>query len=269
MTELQDRLFFSSNSIGATDNSSAGFRFGAVGTHSSRTLMLSELSIILDLLPLGFTRENCRRAIIDENCLGKPTTATRKLSFQRLTELYGLNQEIPLFRLLDRLWRLTPDARPQLALLIALARDPLLRSTSLAIAATPYGADFPRQAVAEALRTLTAGRLNESILDKVVRNCASSWTQSGYFEGRTFKRRTRVRPSYASVALALALSRLAGFRGAALFSSSWTSLLDTDPTMARELAMEAKRNGLIDLRISGDVVDMDLTRLDPVFVQIA
>jgi len=39
--------------------------------------------------------------------------------------------------------------------------------------------------------------------------------------------------------------------------------LDCSPAAARDLAVEAKRIGLIDLRIAGDVVDLVLDRLDP------
>ena len=54
-----------------------------------------------------------------------------------------------------------------------------------------------------------------------------------------------------------------GFRGASLFATGWVSLLDCTPVAARDLAIEAKRIGLIDLRIAGDVVDLALDRLDP------
>jgi len=39
--------------------------------------------------------------------------------------------------------------------------------------------------------------------------------------------------------------------------------LDCTAVSARDLAVEAKRMGLIDLRIAGDVVDLVLDRLDP------
>jgi Mrp family chromosome partitioning ATPase len=41
------------------------------------------------------------------------------------------------------------------------------------------------------------------------------------------------------------------------------AVLDTSPSDARNLALEAKRLGLIDLSISGDIVDIGLDRLDP------
>ena len=59
-----------------------GFRFGLVGTHTSRTIMLAELSAVLDMVPPESSRSDYASAIIDLNCLGKATTSTRRLTNQ-------------------------------------------------------------------------------------------------------------------------------------------------------------------------------------------
>ena len=107
-----------------------GFRFGDKGTHSSRTIMLDELSILLRLSPLSLNREEYRKVIVQDNCLGKRTVSTRKLSHQRLSELYALDRDVLLFRVMRRLWQADERGRPLLALLLAMARDPLLRITA-------------------------------------------------------------------------------------------------------------------------------------------
>lgn len=240
----------------------AGFRFGAKGTHTSRTLMFPELSAALAATPANGSRADYAAAIIDANCLGKPTAATRRLTNQRLGELYALDPEVPVFRVLRRLWPGDETGRPLLALQCALARDPLLAETAAPITELPPGGEFQRDAVRSALRKAVGDRLNEATLEKVIRNVAASWSQSGHLEGRTFKRRRRVRATPAAIAYGLYLARLAGFRGAQLFSSGWVRLLDCAPSRARELALEAKRIGLIDLRIAGEVVDISFERLE-------
>ena len=50
--------------------------------------MLSELSDLLSELPPESERADYATAIIEENVLGKQTTATRRLTNQRLGELY-------------------------------------------------------------------------------------------------------------------------------------------------------------------------------------
>jgi hypothetical protein len=114
-----------------------------------------------------------------------------------------------------------------------------------------------------ALRSVVGNRLNDSTLEKVCRNAASTWAQSGHLEGRTFKKRRIVLPTPQAVAYALYLAHAAGFRGAEIFSCAWLRVLDCDPSRARQLALDAKRIGLLDLRMAGDVVELNLARLDP------
>ena len=68
--------------------------------------MLEDLAAALDSTAAGAGRDDYREAIVDANCLSKPTAATRALSRQRLSELYGLDPRVPLFRVLRRLWPL-------------------------------------------------------------------------------------------------------------------------------------------------------------------
>lgn len=239
-----------------------GFRFGDKGTHTSRTMMLAELEAVLEVTEENAERDDYTSAIIDSNCLSKATAATRRLSSQRLTELYGLEPGLPIFRVLRRLWNIDPTNRPRLALLAAVARDPLLAATASSVVPLAPGAELQREPMKATLRAAVGDRLNDSTLEKVCRNAASSWAQSGHLEGRTFKKRRIVAASPATVAFALYLAHAAGYRGAEVFSSAWFRLLDCDHSQARHFALEAKRLGLINLRMAGDVVELDVTLLD-------
>ena len=139
--------------------------------------MLAELSSVLSAVPPEGCRRDYAEAVIEGNCLRKPTTSTRRLSLQRLTELYALDREIPLFRILRRLWDGDPASRPLLAILAALARDPLLMATAQTIVPLAEGLEMPRKSMAEGLRKRVAERLSDATLDKVIRNTASSWSQ--------------------------------------------------------------------------------------------
>ena len=245
------------------DIDGVGFRRGDVGTHTSRTIMLAELTALFDAVPAAATDEDITVAIRHANCLGKSTASTRRLTHQRLTELYALDPHVPIYRVLRRLWSLDPTGRPLLALLVAIARDPMLAASAPAVVLLPIGADFARGPMKDAIRAAIGDRLSDAILDKVVRNAASSWTQSGHLAGRSIKTRRRVTASPATVALALYLAHAAGFRGPQVFAGALTKLLDADASQVRSLAMEAKRAGLIDIRAAGDVIDASFDRLDP------
>ena len=47
-----------------------GFRFGDKGTHTSRTIMLSEFSVLLGGCSPEATRADYVKAIVEDNCLG-------------------------------------------------------------------------------------------------------------------------------------------------------------------------------------------------------
>ena len=238
-----------------------GFRSGDRGTHTSRTIMLDELSHLLDAAPGEATREDYDAAVIEDNCLGKRTAANRKLSFQRLSELYGLNARLILFRVLRDLWRRHETSRPLLGLLLALARDPLLRATAAVVIQTPFGHEFARQAMKDTLSDAVVDRLNESTLDKVVRNAASSWTQSGHLRGRGRKTRRRVQPTPAATAYALLLGFAVGRRGRFLFETPWAAILDASPDELIDLSVDAKRLGLLDLKQSGSMIDVSFSKM--------
>ena len=240
----------------------SGFRLGERGTHATRTMMLDELQHALAAVAPSATRKDYADAIIESNCLGKPTAATKRQTNQRLGELYCLDLSVSLFRVLRGLWDRDVSSRPLLALLCAVARDPLLASTADAVVQLEPGAEFLREPMRAGVRATAGDRLNDSTLDKVVRNAASSWTQSGHLEGRALKRRCRVTPTPASVVLALYLAYQVGFRGKDLFTSGWVAALDCSATRGQELALEAKRLGLIDIRMAADVVEIGFNRLE-------
>jgi hypothetical protein len=247
------------------DAIAAGFRFGHIGTHTSRTIMLEELTATFASVPADARLPAYASAIVEENCLGKQTVSTRRLTLQRLRELYALDPSVPIFRILRRLWDVDEEGRPQLALLCSLARDPLLLATADVIIRLPENAEFQRTAMRESLSATVNDRWNESTLNKVVRNAASSWSQSGHLEGRTFKFRRTVHPSAAALAFALYLAHAAGFSVEETLASGWIKVLDCGVSPALELAAAAKRQGLLDLRVAGDVIDLRLDRLDPFF----
>ncbi|MBF0564259.1 MAG: hypothetical protein HQK89_03355 [Nitrospirae bacterium] len=153
-----------------------GFRLGDKGTHTSRTIMFGELSTLLKWADPAASRADYATLIIEQNYLAKGTAATRRITNQRLGELYALNLSIPIFRIL---------------------------------------------------------------------------------------RRRQVKPSAVNVAYALFAGYLAGFRGRELFSSGWLVVLDCTPPSAMELALDAKRMGLIDIRTAGGVIELNLARLYP------
>lgn len=241
---------------------SAGLRFGDKGTHTSRTIMLAELTHLLAAVPADAPRDAYVAAVVADNVLGKQTAATRNLTSQRLCELYGLDPQIPIFRVLRRVWAVDQPGRPLVALLCGLARDPLLRTTATTVLGLPAGAELVRTPLLGALREAVGERLNESILDKVARNAASSWSQSGHLEGRVRKIRRRVSPTPGPVAFALWMGASEGLAGGQLLTSRWTEVLDSTGAQLVPAVLQAKQLGLLVASIGGGVTNIDVSRLD-------
>jgi hypothetical protein len=238
-----------------------GFKFGEKGMHSSRTIMLDELSILIRMAKQDASRNEYRALIVEENCLTKRTVATRKLTDQRLGELYALDAKVLLFRIMRQLWGSDEPGRPLLAILQALARDPLLRFTATPILRLHHGNEFSRQAFTDILNKCTGSRFNEATIDKIVRNTASSWTQSGHLEGRTFKSRRSVTPTPAVATFALLMGYILGARGDVLFETLWAKILDVSKEELIQIATDAKRFGYLDIKASGGIVDVSFHRL--------
>ena len=238
-----------------------GFRWGEIGTHTSRTIMLEDLECLLKATDPQASRKDYANAVVEENCLGKRTASTRKISLQHLRELYALDPGVLLYRVLRKLWDRRDHGHALLALLLALARDPLLRATAAAVSRTPPGHEFARQPMKDALSKVVGDRLNSSTLDKVVRNAASSWTQSGHLKGRSRKTRQRVEATPIATTYALLLGFATGRRDRFLFETPWCAVLDASPGELMELAGAARRLGLLDLKQAGSVFDVSFPAL--------
>lgn len=236
----------------------AGFREGAKGTHTSRTIMSAELERVLRS---GLAGEELRRAVVDENLLEKATTSGRELTFQRLGELYALDASVAIFAGLRALWAKDEKSLPLLSVLAALARDPLLRTTARPVLGLATGSELMRDSMRNAISATVGGRLNDATLDKVVRNAASSWAQSGHLTGRTFKRRTKVAATPAAMAFAVWLAQAAGFKGDDILSSGWVAVLDLEPSERRAMLERARAAGLLDVKQHGSRLEIDATRL--------
>lgn len=246
----------------------AGYRTGDRGTHTSRTMMLSELRDLLENTAPTSRREDYAGAIVDENILAKQTLATRQLTNQRLGELFGLSPDVPLFRALRVVWEHDPDGLPLSALLVALARDPLLRLTAPSVLNLDTGQELVRTQLLADLRSGVGDRLSDSTVDKVARNTSSTWTQSGHLVGRVRKIRRRVEPSHGPVALAMWMGCCEGSGGAALLDSPWCRVLDHHGEGMIPLVLQAKQRRMLHATIGGGVIEIDAARLDSMFYDI-
>ena len=242
----------------------AGCKFTPGGSHISRTVMLVELKQVLDAVPSGSPPDTYRSAILALNVLGKGTESTRQKSLRHLRELYALDEATPIFAVLRKLFGMDAGSLPLLAVQVAWARDPLLRATTPPVMDASEGERVETVSLAEALESAFPNQYSELSRNKVARNAASSWTQSGHLSGRANKVRQRVKPTAVAVAMAYFFGHVAGYHGAAIFSNPWCRLLDLNPDRAKVMGLQAHRAGLLNLRAIGEVVEVSF----PMFTEL-
>jgi hypothetical protein len=233
-----------------------GFKFGRNGAHSSRTMMLSELQMLFSATPVSALLEQYQTEIISHNCLNKSTESTRKLTYRHLKDLYGLDTQLPLFRVFRQFWDIDPAAQAILALQLAYARDSLFRMSSDRILAHKPGEQIQREEIENLLKKDDPERFSPASLKSFAQNINSSWTQAGFLTGKGRKIRQIPTISPVNVSYALFQGYLYGLSGERLFNSSWMKLLDTPLERLQEMASAASYRGLINYKESGGVVDV-------------
>lgn len=233
-----------------------GFREGISSVHTSRTMMFADLSLVLEHVEKNAKADEYLAAVVGHNVLGKPTQTTRKRSAQRLVELYSLDQNRPVFRLLRHFWAADASARPMLTYLAAAARDPLLRDATPFVVAIPVNAVLNASQVASHLKDKYPARFKPTTLMSTAQNLASSWTQAGYLTGKVNKKRTRPIVTPVLVTYALLLGYLCGSRGKMLLDTIWTRMLDRTPAEIADLATDASKQGWMNYKAAGSVVEI-------------
>lgn len=234
-----------------------GFSFERSGAHSSRTIMLEEIENLISYIdnPKA-NKEDYKKAIIEENCLGKRSIRTRKLTYRHLVDLYSLDLSKVIFRSFLYFWQKDLSGHSLLAFMCSYVRDPILRSSTPFILEFREGAIVGREALEIFIDGLEPGRFSSATLKSTAQNINSSWTKAGHLTGRARKQRDRATPSPGSVSYALLLGFLTGARGKSLFNTEYIKLLDCSFEKAIELAEEAARKGWLVYKRIGDVIEV-------------
>lgn len=235
---------------------------GSLRTTASHTIGIPHLVELLRVVPADAPHERYRGAVIDENVLGRPTQTGRQRSFRHLRELYFLDPSRREFAALRRLWDVDLAAQPLLAGILAFTRDGILRASFQALQQAPPGAIVTSDDLTKAVTALYGADLSTATLGKTGRNTGACWTQTGHLAGRTKKVRQTVEPFPAAVAFAAYLGHRAGNRGVGVLDAPWAAVLDLPAAAALDALRSAHTQGLIDLLVAGNVVDVSFPIMD-------
>jgi hypothetical protein len=234
-----------------------GFRQERGGPHLARTIMLEELKLLFSYVDAPDAAKNAYlQSIVEDNCLNKRSEKTRKLSARHLTDLYALDPHITLFRGFRFFWDRDVEGRAFLALLLAIARDSILRSSAPFIQSFTIGQRVTREALEAFIDNLETGRFSPATLKSTAQNVNSSWTQSGHLWGKVKKIRSQPIATPGVVCFAVLLGYLSGVRGESLFQTEYAKLLGCSMEQSIELSVDASRKGWIVMKRLGSVIEI-------------
>jgi len=231
------------------DPAGLGFYLEGRSTHNSRTIMLNELQTLLQYVDqTSIQKEKLLYAIIEENCLGKRSRITRKISAEHLVDLYSLDPNIAIYKALLYFWQRDMQGHPLLALLCAYCRDYVLNLVAPFILQIPQETVISKKPIEEFLNKKKPGTFTQATLESTVRNVVASLTKTGHIKGRSHKLRSCATATPGSVSYSLFLGHLKGERGQSLFNTEYAKLLDCSAERMIELAEAASRSGWIVFR---------------------
>lgn len=234
----------------------SGFTLATLRTTASHTIGIPHLVELLREVPSDASADQYRQAVVEDNILGRPTLAGRQRSFRHLRELYFLDPGRVEFAALRSLWDIDPAAQPLLAGLLAFTRDEVLRASFAAVADLPVGSGVTSADLTAAVAAQFGNEMSESTLGKTGRNTGACWTQTGHLAGRAKKVRTEVEARPVAIAYAAYLGHLAGGRGLGVLDNPWSQILGLAPGRTLEALRDAHTQGLLDLLVAGNVVDV-------------
>jgi len=238
-----------------------GFSKTILGAHSARSMMFLEMHALVCALPLGATKDDFPRAIIEENILEKATLSSRKKSLRHLTELYGLDPSTALFRVFWMLGHADRDSLPQLCLVCAYVRDPILRHSFELIRKLHLGELIERAAMVQHLENGFPGRFSPATKASIARNVNASWTFGGHLAGRVKKTRQLPEPRPNSAAFAMFAGYLTGLRGERLLDSFYAALVASNRSQLQAALALASARGLLSLKQAAGIVEFDFSNL--------
>lgn len=221
--------------------------------HTSRTIMFSELSKVMDhggdagsfieSMNLNITNKLSKSNLIKTN--------------RYLKQLYGFEIDNPNFIAFRYYWEITPSLdRPVLALLYAISKDFLLSESIDIIIKSPINEKVPIERFDDNIEMHHPKRFSENTRRSAAQNIASSWKQAGYILGKVKNIRVQTNHGYHVVSFAFLLSYLSGDRGDFILSSKWVKALCLYETNLRTLIAEAAKRDLVQYQFGGSVTSI-------------
>jgi hypothetical protein len=224
-------------------------------------MMLDELALLLKGTRADASREAIRKAVVEENLLGKPTASSREKTDFHLQRAYTLDYSKVLWRVLRQFFDMEPQALPLMALVLVYSRDVQLRKSFDLVSSLKAGEELTRVRMEAAMEVAFPDRYSAAMKKSLAQNVNGTWTATGHLMGHSHKHRSRPKPHWLATTYAMFVGYLAGVRGQVLLDSVYARLVGVDPLTAADHLSIGSAHGLLRFRNAGGVVETDFSTL--------
>lgn len=226
-------------------------------TVSARTIMVAEIEALLDAVPrFGVPFDDYQRAILDENCVNKPTLGSRKDAVFRLRRLYGLDFSDPVYCVFHKLWSRSKASRPLLALQRTWLTDRIIRDSADFFISLNPGEEVTPEKTSLWVKSHYGDYYSDASVRSIGRSLNSCWHQAGFVDGIYKRTRCNAVVTPENVVFAMYLGYLDGKDGAGLFETKMTSILDISRIQLIALVESAACQGLIKFKHIAEVMEI-------------
>jgi len=190
--------------------------------HTSRTIMFSELSKVMD-----FAIENKDYITpFNNNIIGKKSNSGTIKTNRYLKQLYGFDLSDPIFKAFEYFWGVSEENEKRLlSIIYSISRDVLLAESVDVIRDTIVGEKVAIESLETNIENYNPNRFSPNTRKSMAQNIASSWKQGGFIEGKVKNIRSQPDINYRVACFAFLLAYLKGDRGDYIWSSLATKAL--------------------------------------------
>jgi len=226
--------------------------------HTSRTIMVTELSKVMD-----YSIENdSYLESLSQNVTGKKSNSGVAKTANYLKRLYGFDLMDPLFAAFRYFWKFSEaKEKPLLAFVYAVNHDDLLAESVQVLQDTKRGEKATIESFEEVIEKYHPNQYSSNTRRSVAQNIASSWKQAGFIEGKVKNIRTQPEISHRIACFAFLSAYLKGDRGDFIWHSNGVKAFCLHETRLRELAIESARRDLIQYQYAGSVTVISFNNL--------
>lgn len=226
--------------------------------HTSRTIMFSELSKVMD-----FAIENKDYTTpFNNNIIGKKSNSGIIKTNRYLKQLYGFDLSDPIFKAFEYFWRVSEENEKRLlSIIYSISRDVLLAESIDIIRNTVVGEKATIETFETNIENYNPTRFSPNTRKSMAQNIASSWKQAYFITGKVKNIRTQPKITYIIVAFAFFMAYLHDLRGDFILTSIWVKALSLNDSNIRELAIEAAKRDILQYQYAGNVTAISFTNL--------